>query len=55
MSRAFDDDVHGRGDVENDAGELKNTSLTTQTMFMNLHEQHAIVCDGEFVTTDYVK
>ena len=34
---------------------LKKTSLTTETMFMNLHEQHAIVYDREFVTTEPVK
>lgn len=34
---------------------LKNTSLTTETMFMNLHEQHAIVYDKEFITTEPVK
>ncbi len=34
---------------------LKKTSLTTETIFMNLHEQHAIVYDKEFVTTEPVK
>ena len=34
---------------------LKKTSLTTDSMFMNLHEQHAIVYDKEFVTTEPVK
>ena len=34
---------------------LSNTSLTTETMFMNLHEQHAIVYDKEFITTEPVK
>ena len=34
---------------------LKNTALTTESMFMNLHEQHAIVYDKEFVTTEPIK
>lgn len=34
---------------------LRNSSLTTESMFMNLHEQHAIVYDNEFVTTEPVK
>ncbi len=34
---------------------LKNTALTTQTLFMNLHEQHAIVYDNAFITTEPVK
>ena len=34
---------------------LRNTALTTESMFMNLHEQHAIVYDKEFVTTEPVK
>lgn len=34
---------------------LKKTSLTTESMFMNLHEQHAIVYDKEFITTEPVK
>ena len=34
---------------------LKTTSLTTESMFMNLHEQHAIVYDKEFITTEPVK
>lgn len=34
---------------------LRNTTLTTESMFMNLHEQHAIVYDNEFVTTEPVK
>lgn len=34
---------------------LKKTALTTETMFMNLHEQHAIVYDNEFITTEPVK
>ena len=37
------------------ADKLSNTSLTTETMFMNLHEQHAIVYDKEFITTEPVK
>lgn len=34
---------------------LKATSLTTESMFMNLHEQHAIVYDEEFITTEPYK
>ena len=34
---------------------LKKTSLTTASMFMNLHEQHAIIYDNEFITTEPVK
>lgn len=34
---------------------LKKTSLTTESMFMNLHEQHAIIYDKEFITTEPVK
>lgn len=34
---------------------LKKTTLTTETMFMNLHEQHAIIYDNEFLTTEPVK
>lgn len=34
---------------------LKKTSLTTTSMFMNLHEQHAIIYDNEFITTEPVK
>lgn len=34
---------------------LKKTSLTTESMFMNLHEQHAIIYDNEFITTEPVK
>lgn len=34
---------------------LKNTTLTTETMFMNLHEQHAVIYDNEFITTEPVK
>lgn len=37
------------------SGNLKKTSLTTQSMFMNLHEQHAMVYDKEFITTEPVK
>jgi len=37
------------------SGKLKKTSLTTQSMFMNLHEQHALVYDKEFITTEPVK
>ena len=34
---------------------LWNATLTIESMFMNLHEQHAIVYDNEFVTTEPVK
>lgn len=34
---------------------LKKTSLTTGAMFMNLHEQHAIIYDDVLVTTEPVK
>lgn len=34
---------------------LKKTTLTTETMFMNLHEQHAVIYDNEFITTEPVK
>lgn len=34
---------------------LSSTSLTTESMFMNLHEQHAVVYDNEFITTEPVK
>lgn len=34
---------------------LKGTSLTVQSMFMNLHEQHAIIYDDQFITTEPVK
>ncbi len=34
---------------------LKKTSLTTVSMFMNLHEQHAIIYDKEFITTEPIK
>ena len=34
---------------------LGKTSLTTESMFMNLHEQHAIVYDKEFITTEPIK
>ncbi len=34
---------------------LGNTSLTTETMFTNLHEQHVIVYDKEFITIEPVK
>ncbi len=34
---------------------LKKTSLTTESMFMNLHEQHAIIYKKEFITTEPVK
>lgn len=34
---------------------LKKTSLTTESLFMNLHEQHAVIYDYEFITTEPVK
>ncbi len=34
---------------------LKKTSLTTESMFMNLHEQHAIIYDDVFITTEPTK
>ena len=34
---------------------LKKTSLTMESMFMNLHEQHAIIYEQEFITTEPVK
>ena len=37
------------------ADKLKKTSLTTESMFMNLHEQHAVIYDNEFITTEPTK
>lgn len=34
---------------------LEKTSLTTESMFMNLHEQHAVIYDKEFITTEPVR
>ena len=34
------------------ADQLTGTNLTTETVFMNLHEQHALVYEKEFVTTE---
>jgi hypothetical protein len=34
---------------------LSKTSLITESMFMILHEQHALVYDEEFITTEPVK
>lgn len=34
---------------------LKGSSLTTSSMFMNLHEQHAIVYDDEIITSEPTK
>ena len=34
---------------------LRLTSLTTESMFMTLHEQHAIIYENEFITTEPVK
>lgn len=34
---------------------LQKTSLTTESMFMNLHEHHAIVYDNEIITAEPVK
>ena len=37
------------------SSKLSKTSLTTQSMFMILHEQHALVYDDELITTEPVK
>lgn len=37
------------------ADKLQKTSLTTESMFMNLHEQHAVIYDNEFITTEPTK
>ena len=34
---------------------LKKTSLTTESMFMNLHEHHAVVYDKELITAEPAK
>jgi transposase len=34
---------------------LKNTSLTTESMFMNLHEQHAVIYNQVIVPTEPTK
>jgi hypothetical protein len=34
---------------------LEGTSLTTESAFMNLHEQHAIIYDNVIVTTEPTK
>lgn len=34
---------------------LEKTSLTTESMFMNLHEQHVVIYDKEFITTEPVR
>ena len=34
---------------------LRKTSLTTESMFMILHEQHAMIYDDEFITTEPAK
>lgn len=34
---------------------LKKTPLTTETMFMNLHEQHAVIYDNELITAEPTK
>lgn len=34
---------------------LRKTSLTTESMFMNLHEHHAVVYDKELITAEPVK
>jgi len=34
---------------------LAKTSLTTESLFMILHEQHAVVYEEEFITTEPVK
>ena len=35
--------------------QLKGTSLTTESMFMVLHEQHATIYDNELITTEPVR
>jgi transposase len=35
--------------------QLKGTSLTTESMFMILHEQHAAIYDNELITTEPVR
>lgn len=37
------------------SGRLTGTSLTVESMFMNLHEQHAVVYDNELITTEPVR
>jgi transposase len=37
------------------SGYLKGTSLTTESMFMNLHEQHALIYENEMITTEPVR
>ena len=34
---------------------LSKTSLTTESMFVILHEQHALIYDEGFITTEPVK
>lgn len=37
------------------ASEISDSILTTESMFMNLHEQHAVVYEHEFITTEPTK
>jgi transposase len=34
---------------------LRNSSLTTESMFMNLHEHHAVVYEDELITAEPMK
>lgn len=34
---------------------LNNTSLTTASLFLNFHEQNAVIYDNGFITTEPVK
>jgi transposase len=34
---------------------LQGTSLTTESMFMNMHEQHAVIYENELITTEPVQ
>ena len=55
ISRTPDDDIYGCSHIKADVGPVEKTSLATASMFMNLHEQHAIIYDNEFITTEPVK
>ena len=37
------------------SSEISDSILTTESMFMNLHEQHAVVYEHEFITTEPTK
>jgi len=37
------------------ASEISDSILTTESMFMNLHEQHAVMYEHEFITTEPTK